>query len=124
MTTPLSVLIVDDHEGMRTLLRAILERGGMVNVRESSDGAAGLAAIAEAAPQLILVDQRMPGMDGMAFIAHVRADERCNDTRIVMISGEVNAATRDAARAAGADAVLSKPVSPRDLMSAIEALFA
>ena len=121
---PLNVLIVDDHEGMRTLLRAVLERAGAAVVRDASNGAAGLEAISASVPHLILADQRMPGMDGVAFIAQVRADHSCRDVRIIMISGAADASARKAALSAGADTVLGKPVSPRDLLAAIEALYA
>jgi len=125
MATPrLDVLIVDDHEGMRVLLRAILERAGVARVRDAANGADALALIAEAPPSLILVDQRMPGMDGPALVARVRADEACAATRIIMISGAMDGPARDAAIAAGADAALAKPVSPRALLAEIEKLFA
>ena len=68
----LDVLIVDDHEPMRALLRKILERAGVSAVRDASSGAAALALIGERAPTLILCDRRMPEMDGLVFIARAR----------------------------------------------------
>lgn len=126
MTIPrlFNVLIVDDHESMRVLLRTILERAGVAGVRDAASGADALALIAEAPPSLILVDQRMPGVDGLSFISQVRTDDACVATRIIMISGGADSAAREAALAAGADAVLAKPVSPRALLAEIERLFA
>ncbi len=124
MAADLDVLIVDDHEAMRAMLRTVFARAGAVRVRDAASGAEALALIAESAPNLILADRRMPEMDGLALIARVRATLGPDACRIIMISGQGDAAARDAAHAAGADALLVKPVSPRDLLRAIEALYA
>lgn len=123
MAADLDVLIVDDHEAMRALLRTVLTRAGAARVRDAAGGAEALALIAESAPSLIFADRRMPEMDGIALIARVRARLAPDVCRIIMISGQGDADTRDAALAAGADALLVKPVSPRDLIAAIEALY-
>jgi two-component system chemotaxis response regulator CheY len=122
MVRALSVLIVDDHEAMRALLRKVLERAGVSDVRDADSGDAGLALLAERSADLILVDQTMPQMDGVTFVEHARAAGHA--ARILMITGRGDARTTEAARAAGADAVLVKPVAPRDLLAAIEKLFA
>ena len=120
----LDVLIVDDHEGMRVLLTRVLVRVGVQRVRQAANGAGALAALNQRPASLVLADRNMPGMSGLAFVAAVRADAALAHARIIMISGDVSPEHREAARAAGADAVLEKPISPRDLLSAIEALFA
>jgi two-component system, chemotaxis family, chemotaxis protein CheY len=122
MVRALSVLIVDDHEAMRALLRKVLERAGVSDVRDAENGNAGLGLLVERGADLILVDQTMPHMDGVTFVEHARAAG--STARIVMITGRGDARTSDAARAAGADALLVKPVSPSDLVAAIEKLFA
>ena len=118
------VLIVDDHEAMRTLLARVLTRAGVAQVRTAATGAEALVALRERAATLVLADQNMPGMDGLAFIAALRADPGLGAPRVIMVSGHTSAEHTEAARAAGADAVLSKPVSPRDLLAAINDLFA
>lgn len=114
----LDVLIVDDHEAMRLLLRKVLERAGAERVRDAGDGAAGLAALADSAASLILVDHRMPDMDGTAFIARVKQSGAA--AKIIMITGHAEPRYAEAARAAGADDVLTKPISPSALVRAIE----
>jgi two-component system, chemotaxis family, chemotaxis protein CheY len=116
----LDVVIVDDHEVTRTLLLQVLERAGVEKVRASADAKAALIEIAEELPDLILVDQTMPGMDGLTFIRVVRSDFNFEHVRIIMITGRAESAQADAARSAGADAVLVKPVSPRELLATIE----
>ncbi len=122
MTAALSVLIADDHEPMRALLRKVLERAGVGDVRDVKSGAEALAALQERRADLLLADMTMPEMDGVALTERVRADNLA--TRVIMITGRGDARTGDAARAAGADAVLVKPIAPRDLLAAIEQLFA
>jgi two-component system, chemotaxis family, chemotaxis protein CheY len=122
MVRALSVLIVDDHEAMRALLRKVLERAGVSDVRDAANGDAALMLLIERGADLILVDQTMPQMDGVTFVEHARAAGSA--ARIVMITGRADARTSDAARAAGADAVLVKPVAPSDLVAAIAQLFA
>lgn len=112
--TDLSVLVVDDHPAMRELLRKVLTRAGFAGVREAASGAEALAAMEDAPANLILVDQNMPAMSGADFIARVRADSRWRGARVLLITGDARA------NIDGADAVLVKPVSPRDLLAAIE----
>jgi len=118
----LDILIVDDHEGMRTLLRTVLTRAGATLVRQAGSGAEALALLAERPAALILADQMMPEMDGIAFTGHARANG--SDARIIMITGRVEPRFAEAATAAGVNAVLLKPVSPRALIEAIERAFA
>ncbi len=114
----LDVLIVDDHEGMRAMLRKMLERAGVGAVRDAASGAAALALLAARDADLVLCDQTMPEMDGLSFLRAARAAS--SRARAIMISGRDDAGFADEARAAGADAVLVKPVSPREVLAAIE----
>jgi CheY-like chemotaxis protein len=114
----LDVLIVDDHEAMRTLLRTVLRRAGVALLRDAASGAAGLALLDERRADLVLVDHSMPDMDGAAVTARIKqADPQ---TKVIMITGHGEARYAEAARAAGADEVLVKPVAPRALLEAIE----
>ncbi len=118
----LDILIVDDHEGMRTLLSTVLTRAGAECVRQAASGAEALAALEERPAALILADQMMPEMDGVAFTQQARANG--SEARIIMITGRAEPRFAEAATAAGANAVLVKPVSPRALIEAIERAFA
>jgi two-component system chemotaxis response regulator CheY len=112
----LDVLIVDDHETMRALLRKMLERAGLAFVREAASGEEALAAMEQRPAQLLLIDQNLPAMSGAECIARVRADSRWAGARIVMITGHARG------EVAGADAVLVKPVSPRAMLLTIDRL--
>ncbi|MBL8546339.1 MAG: response regulator [Hyphomonadaceae bacterium] len=120
----LDVLIVDDHEAMRMLLARVLNKLGVRQIRAAESGAAALAALGERPASLVLADRNMPGMDGFSLVRNIRADPRLGTPRIIMISGNAGGGHEDAARAAGVDMVLVKPVTGRDLVAAIEVLFA
>lgn len=122
MTPPLSVLIADDHEPMRALLRKVLERAGVSDVRDVAGGAAALAALEERCADLLLVDMTMPEMDGVALTERVRAGNLAS--RVIMITGRSEARVIENAKAAGADVVLVKPIAPRDLIAALNQLLA
>ena len=119
----LDVLIVDDHEAMRVLLARVLSKLGVRQIRPVEGAAAALAALSQRPATLILADRNMPVMDGLSFIQSVRANPAYGTPRIIMISGNTSTAHTDAALAAGANVVLVKPVTSRDLVAAIETLF-
>jgi CheY-like chemotaxis protein len=118
----IDALVVDDHEPSRSLNARALRDAGCGGVREAESGAAALALLAAQPAGLMLVDQRMPGMDGAAFIAAVRADPRLAHARIVMITGSCDPQVAETARAAGADVVLVKPAPPSAVVRAVLAL--
>lgn len=118
---PLSVLIVDDYEPLRAMMRSVFTQAG-AEVREAGDAAAALAAFEAAPADLVLMDQTMPGMSGVALLAALRA--RSSTVRLIMLTGHGAPALAEQARAAGADAVLVKPMAPRALMQAVNAVMA
>jgi DNA-binding NarL/FixJ family response regulator len=62
----LSVLIVDDHDGFRSLARAMLEAGGFEVVGEAADGKGAVEAAARLRPRVVLLDVQLPDLDGFA----------------------------------------------------------
>ncbi|MCR6645238.1 MAG: response regulator [Terricaulis sp.] len=114
-----SILIVDDHEQFRAMLSTVFQRAGLA-AREAQDGPSAIAAFEAEPCDLVLMDQSMPGMKGVDAAKALRA--RSSTVRIVLISGHKREALNAEARAAGVDLVLTKPISPRALMEAINAL--
>jgi two-component system chemotaxis response regulator CheY len=110
------VLVVDDARTVRAYYRDILELAS-IEVTEAANGLEGLEKVAEALPDLLLVDINMPKMDGYAMLRAVRAAENTRSIPAIMISTE--AEERDATRAyeAGANVYLVKPVRPEQLRS-------
>ena len=69
---PPSILIVDDHRDFRDAARALLQADGFDVVGEAGDAAAGLRAARELAPDVVLVDVRLPDRDGFALAGDLR----------------------------------------------------
>ncbi|WP_438855435.1 response regulator [Agromyces sp. M3QZ16-3] len=116
-TAPTRVLLVDDQELVRVGFRLILERAGLEVVGEAGDGAEGVAAAADLSPDVVLMDIRMPVMDGIEATRRILAADA---TRRVLalttfdLDDVVFAAVR-----AGASGFLLKDVPPADLVHAV-----
>ncbi len=118
------ILIIDDDEQIRSLIREVMERDGH-EVIEAPDGATGTRSFREITPDLVITDIIMPDKDGLETIAEIR--ELDPKVRIVAISGGGRQVDRDylpAAKAFGADRVLYKPFRPRDVRTAVRELLA
>ncbi|MEA2138171.1 MAG: hypothetical protein QOG56_1321 [Solirubrobacteraceae bacterium] len=71
---PRTILIVDDHAAFRKIVRAVLEADGYHVVGEAHDGRAGLSAAVALKPDVVLLDVRLPDMDGFSVALHLAAD--------------------------------------------------
>jgi excisionase family DNA binding protein len=111
-TGPL-VLIVDDDDRLREFIRLNLELEGYT-VREAESGDAGLAAIEDQAPDLVLLDVMMPGIDGWEMLR--RMQERHGSIPVIMFSGKVDEDSLAQAADRGARAVVGKPFDPHQLI--------
>lgn len=111
------VLIIDDSEHLRTVLKLTLQYSGY-EVTEAGDGAAGLKLAAEGAFDLILCDIEMPVMNGVEFVRR-RREAAGPETPIVMLTAAEDGELARKALAAGATAVLRKPFEPIALLEEI-----
>ena len=118
---PLRVLIIEDKDHMRTLLRRLLNHIGVRIMYEAPDGAAALEMLRTLECDLILSDLSMEPMDGLEFTRKVRAlDLRLNPTvPIIMISGHTERPRVEAARDAGVSEFLVKPVTMQNLTARV-----
>jgi PAS domain S-box-containing protein len=114
MTTPATVLIVDDSVVNRRLIQALLEPKGYV-IRTAANGEDALASVAADPPDLILLDVMMPGLDGLQVASALKADPATASIPIIMVSAQSDPEARLAALEAGAEDFLTKPVDRAEL---------
>lgn len=86
MPSPPKILIVDDQADVRAILQLALDSAGF-ELTFAANGAAALDRIQEKLPDLILLDMRMPGMDGVELLRRVRAQERLKHLPVVFLTG-------------------------------------
>jgi two-component system sensor histidine kinase/response regulator len=112
------VLIVDDNEQNRIPLRDTLEEEGF-EILEAIDGFAAVAAFQAHKPDLILMDARMPGLDGFGASERIRALPGGAETPIIFVTALRDLETFDAAQRAGANDFLTKPVNLAELVTRV-----
>jgi DNA-binding NarL/FixJ family response regulator len=116
-TVPARVLLVDDHDVFRRGLAQLLRAEGLTVLAEASSGEAGVRLAAELRPDVVLMDYRLPGMDGVQATRAVL--EACPETAVVCLSASANLRERDALTEAGAVACLSKDEGLDAIVAAI-----
>ena len=115
------MLIVDDHPVVRQGLRVLLEVQDEIEVAgEAGDGGTALALATERGPDVILLDLKLPGMDGLAVLNELKA--RNNPARVLILTSVTDQAAAAAGMRAGAAGVLYKDVDPDALIRAIRAV--
>jgi putative two-component system response regulator len=116
-----TVLVVDDEEANRDLVGAFLE-GVECQVLTAADGCGALHAMEETCPDLILLDVRMPGMDGFEVCRRLKANPRWQLVPVVMITGLGSTQDRVEALEAGAIDFMVKPIDRTELIARVSSM--
>lgn len=116
--TALRVLVVDDEAPIVDLVRGYLEREGM-ELAAAADGPAGLELTRRWAPDVVVLDVMLPGMDGFEVLRRARA---FSDAYVIMLTARAEEIDRIVGLSVGADDYLVKPFSPRELAARVKAL--
>jgi DNA-binding response OmpR family regulator len=116
--SPALVLVVDDEQPIRELVRTYL-RSERMDVITAEDGPAALEAIREHAPDVVVLDVMLPGFDGIEVCRRLRA---FSDAYVLMLTARGEETDRVVGLSIGADDYLVKPFSPRELVARIKAL--
>jgi len=117
MTAKATVLVVDDDEAVRASYAAILA-AGRCDAQMAPDGAEALAAMEQHPYDVVLLDLRMPGPDGMSVLKDIKS--RWPESEVVVITGYPSLETAKEAVRLGAYDYLSKPVGPGEVMTATQ----
>ncbi|HKC77375.1 MAG TPA: response regulator transcription factor [Gaiellaceae bacterium] len=112
------ILVVDDDDDIRGLLRQLLERAGH-EVSDAADGRAGLRELYASAPDLVILDVTMPGLDGWATLERIR---ELTDVPVLMLTARDAELERVRGLKAGADDYVVKPFGRQELVARVEVL--
>ena len=112
------ILVVEDQPDNRQILWDLLTSANF-EVIEAEDGEAGLTAAAEHRPDLILMDIQLPGLDGYEATRRLKADAALRAIPVIAVTAHASSGAEDKARAAGCDAYIAKPISPRQLLAKV-----
>jgi two-component system, OmpR family, phosphate regulon response regulator PhoB len=109
------VMLVEDEEAVRLLLRLTLELGS-VEIVEAPDGETAVERCVAERPDVVFLDWVLPGRSGVEVCRELRAHPAADDTTIIMLTSRSQDEDRRAGLAAGADDYISKPFSPEQLL--------
>ncbi|HVV59607.1 MAG TPA: response regulator transcription factor [Gaiellaceae bacterium] len=118
MNDRLRILVVDDDEDIRTLLRELLQRAGY-DVDEVEDGRAALRRLYATPPALVILDVTMPGMDGYQTLERIRD---LSDVPVLMLTARTQELEKVRGLATGADDYVAKPFGRQELVARVQAL--
>lgn len=115
----LKILVIDDQEFVRTIVKKMLGQLGVGTVLDSADAHAGLETAQTSHPDLIICDIQMRPLDGFGFVRKLREQPATAAIPVVMLTAHTDAAALDAAQGLDIAAFLAKPVLPAALKDKI-----
>ncbi len=118
-----TILIVEDQEDNRKILTDLLVSQGYTTV-EATDGQTGIELARKHRPALILMDIQLPGIDGYEATRQIKSDENLSHIPLIVVTSYALSGDSQKAFAAGCDAYIAKPYSPRQLLAKIQELLA
>ena len=117
----MEILIVEDEREIAEIIQECLEAEGF-NCRVCHDGHSALRLYSEHQPDLVILDLRLPGMDGLEVCTQIRTKSAANDPYILMLTSRGEEIDRIIGLSTGADDYYIKPFSPRELVARVRAL--
>ncbi len=115
------VLVIEDNPANMKLATLLLRNAGHEALR-AADAEVGLALARSARPDLILMDIQLPGMDGLAATAQLKADPGTAMIPIIALTAMAMKSDQEKSELAGCDAYIAKPLRAQDLYAAMDAL--
>ena len=116
-----SILVVEDEPAIQELIAVNLVRHGHT-VRRAASGEEALASVAEALPDVILLDWMLPDLAGPSIARKLRGEARTREVPIIMLTARAGEDDKVAGLESGADDYITKPFSPRELEARIQAV--
>jgi two-component system, cell cycle response regulator DivK len=112
------ILVVEDNERNMKLVRELLEATGYRAI-EAATGSQALDLAREHRPDLVLMDIRLPDIDGVEALSRLRADDRTASIPVLAVTAQAMQGDRERCLAAGFDGYLSKPIDVGQLLEAV-----
>jgi two-component system chemotaxis response regulator CheY len=119
----INVLVVDDQQTIRSLVRSGLQQLGFGEIREAVDGEEGLRQMLIKPAQLVISDYNMPKLDGLGLLRAIRAHPPIRTTAVIMLTGRADKDLVQRAVQFGVNNYLVKPFTVATLKDKIEAVF-
>jgi DNA-binding response OmpR family regulator len=115
------ILVIDDEEPVRHLLRLVLELAGH-EVVLAEDGLRGLGVVRRQHPKVVILDVMMPFMDGGTVLDELQADEKTRDIPILILTAATVSTLRSRLLRSGAARFMTKPFDPSEVVAAVNEL--
>jgi len=120
----MKILVVDDFQTMRRIIRNYLRQLGFNNVEEAEDGDVALEKLNETQIDFVITDWNMPKMTGIDLLKKIRAENNFKNIPVLIITAEAEKENVVQAAQAGVNDYIVKPFTPEVLQSKIEKIFA
>lgn len=118
-----TLLVVDDDSELREFIaETIKSKWPEITIWEAEDGFTAGKLLAEKLPSLVILDMRLPGIDGLQVCTLIRSDRRLKHTRVLAITAYHSPAAQQRAMKAGVDDYMAKPFSGEDFIARVERL--
>ncbi len=117
----MKILVVDDEDNIRELLKFSLEKNGFV-VKEASDGEQALTVLSNYIPDLIILDLMLPQIDGLEVCRRIKSNSNTAGIPIIMLTARAEEIDKVLGLELGADDYITKPFSPREVVARVKAV--
>jgi len=114
------ILVVEDDEGFREYVRDALDIYSGYELKEAEDGLKAAMLVGSWRPDLIILDIRMPNMNGVEFLQMLRSESDIKDVKVIVASAHISPELRNDIEALGVEMIIDKPVRLAKLVAVIE----
>lgn len=118
----MKILVVDDHEPMRRIIKTILRQAGFLDSEEAIDGKDAIAKLKEKKFDIVLLDQNMPGLTGIEVLKIIKQDPELKNIPVIMITAETSKEKVMEAIQLGVSDYIVKPFTAEILKKKIESV--